>query len=44
MEIEISEPMAEQLFIRAAREESPVEEIVAKAIKNYMERDEDNAG
>lgn len=43
MEIEIPEPLLEQLLIQAALQEVPVEEIVERTIRNYMEGDEDDA-
>lgn len=44
MEIEIPELFMELLLTQAARQEVPVEEIVERAVRNYMEGDEDNAG
>lgn len=43
MDIEIPVQLTELLLLRAAELEVPVEEIVTRAIKNYMERTEDNA-
>lgn len=43
MEIEISNEMTELLLITAAKQELSVEEIVERAIKNYMERNENIA-
>lgn len=40
MEMEIPEPLAGLLISQAAAEEVSVEEIVERAIRNYMERDE----
>lgn len=40
MEVEIPEAVAELLLIQAAIQEIPVEELVERAIQNYMERDE----
>lgn len=43
MEIEIPAPLAELLLLRAAEQEVPVEDIVTRAIKNYMKGREHNA-
>lgn len=40
IQIEIAEPLMEQLLIQAARQEIPAEEIVIRAIQNYMKRGE----
>lgn len=42
IEIEIPDFLVEPLLVLAAEQEVPVEEIVARAIQNYMERNEDN--
>lgn len=44
MEIEIQEPLLELLLIQAAVQEVSAEEIVERAIQNYMEGDESDAG
>ena len=43
MDIEIPNELTEPLMIHAAKQEIPVEEIVERAIRNYMERSEENA-
>lgn len=43
IQIELSEPVMEQLLLQAAVQEIPAEEIVVRAIQNYMKRGEDNA-
>ncbi len=43
MEIEIQEPLLGLLLIQAAVREVSVEEIVERAIRNYMEGDEGDA-
>lgn len=40
MDIEIPNKLTELLLIQAAEQEIPVEEIVERAIKNYIERNE----
>lgn len=40
IQIEIAESLMEQLLIQAARQEIPAEEIVIRAIQNYMKRGE----
>lgn len=43
IQIELSEPVMELLLLQAAMQEIPAEEIVVRAIQNYMKRGEDNA-
>lgn len=43
MEIEIPAELTELLLIQAAEQEVSVEEIVEKAIKNFMKRGENHA-
>lgn len=43
MEIEIQGPLLGLLLIQAAVQEVPAEEIVERAIRNYMEGDGGNA-
>lgn len=43
IEIEIPDFLAEPLLNLAAEQEVSVEDIVTRAIQNYMERNEDNA-
>lgn len=43
MEIIIPNTLIELLLIRTAEQKITVEEIVERAIKNYMERNDDNA-
>lgn len=43
IQIELSEPEMELLLLQAAVQEISAEEIVVKAIQNYMKRGEDNA-
>lgn len=43
IQIELSEPLMEQLLTQSAEEEIPAEEIVNRAIQNYMERGENSA-
>lgn len=43
MEIEIPASLAELLLLRASEQEVPVEDIVTRAIKNYMKGREHNA-
>lgn len=43
MDIEIPNELTEPLMIAAAEQEISVEEIVERAIRNYMERSEENA-
>ena len=41
--IELSEPLMERLLLCAAEEETSAEEIIVRAIRNYMKRGDDNA-
>lgn len=43
IQIELSEPVMELLLMQAAVQEIPAEEIVVRAIQQYMKRGEDNA-
>lgn len=43
IQIELSEPVMELLLLQTAVREIPAEEIVVRAIQNYMKRGEDNA-
>lgn len=43
MDIEIPDTLTEPLMIAAAEQENSVEEIVERAIKNYIERNNENA-
>lgn len=43
MDIEIPDTLIELLLIQAAEQEIPIEEIVERAIKNYMERNDEIA-
>lgn len=43
IQIELSEPVMELLLLQAAVQEIPAEEIVLRAIQNYMKRGDDNA-
>ncbi len=43
MEIEIPDTLSELLLTQAAEEAISVEEIVARAIRNYIERNGENA-
>lgn len=43
MEIVIPNELTEPLMIAAAEQEISVEEIVGRAIRNYMERNDENA-
>jgi len=43
LEIIIPNTLIELLLIRTAEQKITVEEIVERAIKNYMERNDDNA-
>ena len=43
MEIEIPAPLYDPLLIQAAEQEISVEELAERAIKNYMERADENA-
>lgn len=43
IQIELSEPVMELLLLQAAVQEIPAEEIVIRAIQNYMKRGENNA-
>lgn len=43
VDIEIPNELTEPLMIAAAEQEISVEEIVERAIRNYMERSEENA-
>lgn len=43
IEIDIPESLIRPLLLQAAVQEIPVEEIVARAIKNYIEGDKENA-
>ncbi len=40
IQIELSEPLMELLLIQAAQQEIPAEDIVIRAIQNYMKRGE----
>jgi len=40
IQIELSEPQMELLFIQAAKQEIPAEDLVIRAIQNYMKRGE----
>lgn len=40
IQIELSEPLMELLFIQAAEQEIPAEDLVIRAIQNYMKRGE----
>lgn len=43
MDIEIPNELTEPLLIAVAEQEISVEEIVERAIRNYMERNDENA-
>lgn len=43
IQIELSEPVMDLLLLQAAVQEIPAEEIVVRAIQNYMKRGEENA-
>ena len=43
VDIEIPNTLIELLLIKAAEQELTVEEIVERAIKNYIERNDENA-
>ena len=43
IQIELSAPVVELLLLQAAVQEIPAEEIVVRAIQNYMKRGDDNA-
>lgn len=40
IQIELSEPLMERLLIQAAEQEIPAEDLVIRAIQNYMKRGE----
>lgn len=40
IQIELSEPLMELLLIQAAKQEIPAEDLVIRAIQNYMKRGE----
>lgn len=40
IQIELSEPLMELLLIEAAEQEIPAEDLVIRAIQNYMKRGE----
>ncbi len=42
MEIDIPQPLADLVLQEAARRELPAEEIVAQALKNYMNKEAHN--
>lgn len=44
IKIELSEPIMEQLLLCAAEQETSAEEIVIRAIINFMKRGENYAG
>lgn len=44
IQIELSEPVMGLLLLCAAEEETSAEEIIVRAIKNFMKRGDDNAG
>lgn len=40
IQIELSEPLMELLLVQAAEQEIPAEDLVIRAIQNYMKRGE----